>query len=200
VRDYQGPGQETAFVIPWNGPSFRIPSAIGFDGKSLKFGAGEAEGAVTYESIKMRVAEEAIHGTRRFHYGPKPPLPPGFSARDLATLTVWWLISIGHLAAERRLALTGGGNLLFGMTMGIPMSFFDDPVISVEFLLISRHAWRLYRLNGLFPPGRLMALSDARTALDIVAREPLQALHHDEIRDWIRSEAEAAMWWAFRSP
>jgi hypothetical protein len=49
------------------------------------------------------------------------------------------------------LANTGGGDLVMGMTMGIPMSFYENVRIRDCFLQIARTAWRLYRHEGTLP-------------------------------------------------
>jgi len=202
-RDYGGPGGERAFVVV-EPSGFRIPSGVVSRADKLVLGVTSSdprpEGEVQYESIKMRVAEEAVGNATRFHYGPKPPFPSGFNARDLATLTVWWLISFGHRAVEERLAQTGGGELFIGMTLGIPMSFYDDVSIRNEFLKIAKTAWRLSRHRGLLAAQAEIDLAEARKALDECKDHDVESLSKDGIRDWVRSEAEAAMWWAFQSP
>jgi len=50
-----------------------------------------------YESLKMRVAAE-VSGNPKYHSG-STTLPQGFTAADLAALTVWFLISEGQRAA-----------------------------------------------------------------------------------------------------
>jgi hypothetical protein len=49
------------------------------------------------DSLKMRVAVE-VSGNPKYFLGATTTLPHGFSAADLAALTVWFLISEGHRA------------------------------------------------------------------------------------------------------
>jgi hypothetical protein len=205
-RDYGGPGGDKAFVVASQN-EYRIPSGIIVQSDKILLGKTArnlpqtpSDNVRLYESVKMRVGEEAIQNRRKFHYGPKPKFPNGFTARDFATLTVWWLISIGHRAAEPRLAYTGGGELVLGMTLGIPMSFYDDAAIRAEFLKIAQTAWRLYRQCEPLPDSGEISLQDARRILDHHYVTNTRVVPKQEIRDWIRSEAEAAMWWAFQSP
>jgi hypothetical protein len=87
------------------------------------------------------------------------------------------------------------------MTVGIPMSFFADPELRDAFLMIARTAWYLFKTHGPLTQNTV-GLTEARSLLDegrnaIQLRDPVPP---DQVRDWIRSEAEAAMLWAFRSP
>ena len=50
-----------------------------------------------HHSLKMQVAVE-VSGNPEYYFGPTTTLPDGFSAADLAALTVWFLISEGHRA------------------------------------------------------------------------------------------------------
>ena len=152
LRDYGAPEGDRAFILLISN-GFRIPSGVTFanDHFNLSLTVPDRTDQTRFESVKMRVAEEAIMNTQRFHYGPKPSFPNGISARDLSVLTVWWLISFGHCAALNRLANTGGGDLVMGMTMGIPMSFYENVRIRDCFLQIARTTWRLYRHEGTLP-------------------------------------------------
>jgi hypothetical protein len=85
-----------------------------------------------------------------------------------------------------------------GMTMGVPMSFFRDAQLRSSFLSIARRAWLLYREEGLLGPALLV--EKARRFLDSHTSALVPPTLDYEVRDWIRSEAEAAMWWPFQSP
>ena len=201
-RDYGAPGGEKAFVVV-EGETFRIPSTVAVVSDRLVFGSpalslAEDSRGTLYDSVKMRVAEEASNGGKKFHYGAKPDFPNGFRARELAILTVWWLISSGHRAIQHRLADSGGGDPIIGMTLGIPMSFVSERVIREEFLIIAKTAWRLFRREGPMPED--LNLTDSRSLIDKSVDEEVSDMTNEEIRDWVRSESEAAMWWAFRSP
>ena len=201
-RDYGGPGGEKAFVVV-EGETFRIPSTVAVVSDRLVLGSpalslAEDSRAILYDSVKMRVAEEASKDGKKFHYGVKPDFPNGFRARELAILTVWWLISSGHRAIQHRLAHSGGGDPVIGMTLGIPMSFVSDRLIRAEFLIIAKTAWRLFRREGSMPED--LTLTDSRRLIDKSVDEQVSGMTNEEIRDWVRSESEAAMWWAFQSP
>jgi hypothetical protein len=65
---------------------------------------------------------------------------------------------------------------------------------------MARVAWALFRHGPTLHDGRL-DFKRARQCLDegydAVRADPIA---EDEVRFWVRSEAEAALWWAFRSP
>lgn len=203
VRDYGGLGGERAYVV--TAPhGFRMSSTVLYANDALYLGPelSPVTNAIPYESVKMRVAEEAIAGTQKFHYGPKPDFPPAITARDMATISVWWLISIGHRAAEHLLKSTGGGDLQLGMTLGVPMSFMVQPKIRDAFLTVAMTAWRIYRRHHLhlLPEKVRISVSEVKRVIDAnTIVEDLPSTSED-ISDWIRSETEAAMWWAFQSP
>lgn len=196
-RDYGAPGGERAVLILSRG-SIRIPSTVGLREGMLQFGGTEDShsGTILYESLKMRAAMEAT-GDPKYFYGTTTPLPDGFSACDLAVLTVWYLISEGHRAVLLDLSGNAAG-LRLGMTMGVPMAFFDDVVLQPLFLSIARQAWQLYREEDLLEVS--LPLEKARHILDLYPRTRLPEISDDEVRDWLRSEGEAAMWWPFQSP
>lgn len=197
-RDYSAPGGERATLIETpNG--YLSPSTVWCTSNQMAFGAPPAnEPSTAFESVKMRVADEVKHDPGRYYFGPTRTLPENYSAVDLATLSVWWLISQGELAIRRILRNV---DTRLGMTLGIPMSFFSDSELRDTFLMIARSAWHLFREHGpllsnviTFENGRAWL---ERAYAEIRARGPVPA---DEVRGWIRSEAEAAMLWAFRSP
>lgn len=200
LRDYGSPEGDRAFILS-SSNGFRIPSGVTFADNHfvLSHASPERADQTRFESVKMRVAEEASNGRQHFHYGPKPKFPEGITARDIAVLTVWWLISIGHRVAHDRLANTGGRDLVMGMTMGVPMSFYDDKRIRGSFLQIARTAWRLYRREGLLPD-RVTIQPQSLTKLINNHLDNHLPTNSEDIRDWIRSETEAGMWWAFQSP
>jgi hypothetical protein len=86
------------------------------------------------------------------------------------------------------------------MTMGIPMGFFTDATLCKTFVRIARVAWVLFKSQGRLKDGRIK-LDAARECLAeawrAVEEDPTPG---DEVRLWVRTEAEAALWWAFRSP
>ncbi len=196
-RDYGAPGGELAVIVLQQG-SFRIPSRVCVTATDLLFGDRHktSEECDIYESLKMQTAAQ-VSGNPAFYFGPDKTLPNGFTAADLATLTVWFLISEAHRAVSTYLKGNMEGVSL-GMTMGVPMAFFKDGQLRRTFLTIARRAWTLYRGEGLLGPAILL-----ERALRLLEKHPISAIPATpefEVRDWIRSEGEAAMWWPFQSP
>jgi hypothetical protein len=198
LRDYAAPGGERAYLVGKE-TGYRYPSAISCDSTTIIFGDPAGTSGVTkYESVKMQVADQVKNSSGRYYYGPKQTFPPGFDASALAALTIWWLISKGETAARHSLTLP---NPRIAMTIGIPMSFRADSVLRSAFLQIARIGFDLYRSNGLLL-GDSIDLTHAQRlfseASDRVNSRP--PVPDDQIVAWVRSEAEAAMLWAFRSP
>jgi hypothetical protein len=100
-----------------------------------------------YDSLKMRVAVE-VSGDPKYFLGARTTLPDGFTAADFAALTVWFLISEGHRAVAVQLNGHMEG-VEMGMTMGVPMDFFNDKQLRASFLSIARRAWTFYCKEGL---------------------------------------------------
>ena len=196
-RDYGARGEEKAYLVLRNG-EFRIPSRVCATATDLIFGDGSRTDSDCdiYHSIKMRAAAEASEDPS-LYFGLQNAIPVGLTASDFAALTLWFLISEGHRAIKTYL----GGSLegvAVGMTMGVPMSFFANQRLRNTFLQIARLGWILYRNEGLL---------EASCSIDRAARLLPKYIDHSatpipefEMRDWIRSEAEAAMWWPFQSP
>jgi len=210
-RDYGAPGGEKAYVMVRNG-DFRTPSAVGVSGSDFIFGhspnsRNEMKEIVWHESVKMRVAGEIKRDYARYYFGPLRELPEGFSARDLAVLTVWFLISEGRKAVRDHLVehsvwrkiFSRSSEVRVGFSLGIPMSFYDDVRLKNTFLEIARTAWEIS--NGLSATSRI-SFKDARKALDFGYQSVKEKgeVPKDSIRNWIRTEAEAALWWPFQSP
>jgi hypothetical protein len=162
-------------------------------GTELCFGDNtEIAACTSYESVKMRVAAE-VTGNPQF--GWTPELPDGFRAADLAALTVWFLISIGHRAVAAE--FTGHmESVELGMSIGVPREFLDDNEIKLTFLGIARRAWSFYCHEGLLDSE--VSIEKARRVLE---KHPLVSpLPEEEARDWIRCEGEAALWLVLHSP
>ena len=197
LRDYGAPGGEAAFVVLRDG-SFRIPSRVCVTANELIFGDDRrsAEDCDIYESLKMRVAVE-VTGNQKYYFGPATGLPDGYSAHDLAVLTMWFLISEGHRGTAEYLKGRMEG-VSIGMTMGIPMAFFKEQRLKASFLAIAKQAWALYRSEGTI--GSVLLLEKAHRLLQKHRNASETPTPEYEVREWIRSEAEAAMWWPFQSP
>jgi hypothetical protein len=210
-RDNGAPRGESAVLVLRNG-SFRIPSRICMSASELLFGddTKAASDCEIYDSLKMRVAVEAS-GNPKYFRSAITQLPDGFGAVDLAAFTVWFLISEGHRAVAAQLNGRMEG-VEMGMTMGVPMEFFNDKQLRASFLSIARRAWTMYCKEGLIDSHFL--IEKARRVLE---KHPvaISAISDDEVQDWIdnratvavnspidiiRYEDEAAMWWLLRSP
>ena len=100
-RDYGAPGGEKAFVMLHKG-AFRMPSAIGVERDEFIFGTGpdDNNGITWYQSVKMRVAGEVKGDYAKYYRGVMNELAAGISAKHLAVLTVWFLISEGKRACS----------------------------------------------------------------------------------------------------
>jgi hypothetical protein len=210
-RDNDAPGGESAVLVLRNG-SFQIPSRVCITARALLFG-GDTNAAAKcdiYDSLKMRVAVEAS-GDPKYFVGPPTTLPDGFSAADLAALTVWFLISEGHRAVAAHFNGRMDG-VAMGMSMGVPMAFFNDRQLRASFLSIASRAWTFFCKEGLIDSTLL--IEKARRVLENHP-VPTSAIPDDEIQNWIdkraivavnspidiiRSEDEAAIWWLMRSP
>ena len=198
ITDYGAVDGDRSFVVRLAGRSghrhedYRIPSSVGVTEDSLlHFGfAAEDLGshAPVYRSLKMLCAYPS-----RF-YGDPLPLPAGLGATDLAALYVGYLVHAGRKAAVRYAARFGAQPSL-SMTLGAPMALLDDGHISKMFVDIARESFELGQVLDFDGPIRVPdavdALVDIRAKLGDAPEQP---------RDWVRSEAEAALFWAHRSP
>ena len=194
ITDYGAVDGERSFVVrhPEYGDEYRIPSSICAIEDSLRFGftaEALADRVPVYRSLKMLCAYPD-----RF-YGDHVPLPSGLSARDLATLYVGHLIHIGRDAAVRY-AHRFQAEPSLGMTLGMPMAQIDDEQLHKMFVNIAREAFGLVQRLDLHSA---VSIPDAKGALADVRAE-LAGTCPDQPRDWVRSEAEAALFWAHRSP
>ena len=198
LTDYNAPDGERSFVVrpadrENHDGDFRIPSTVSLEQDTLYFGF-RAESAVSrrtrvYRSLKMQCAYP------NEFYGDTVELPPGLSAYDLATLYVGYLIQIGNRTA-RSYSARYGAQYSLGATLGAPMAQLDDRQLQTRFVCLVREANALTDKidfgSGLNLNDAKHALREVRAALgDNVVREP---------RDWVRSEAEAALFWAYNSP
>lgn len=211
-RDFQAPGGEKAYVI-FRKKGYRIPAAVGVTTSDLIFGCipdAKRTEVQWLESIKMRVAGAAKREYEKYCFVPCPKLPEGFSEQDLAILSVWFLLSVGHQAITAQQSGRRFWPLMFGgsdapafklsMTMGIPTSFYDDRQLRESFLHIARVAFQLYQQGTM--EGEVISRIQARRNLDsaIAAVYSEPAIVEKDLRDWIRMEAEAALLWPFQSP
>ena len=194
ITDYGAVDGERSFVVrhPEYGDEYRIPSSICAVEDSLRFGfAAEAlaDRARVYRSLKMLCAYP------NGFYGGDVALPSDLSARDLATLYVGHLIHIGRDAAVRY-ANQFRAEPSLSVTLGVPMAQIDDERLYKMFVNIAREAFGLVQRLDLHSA---VSIPDAAGALADV-RADLADTFPDQPRDWVRSEAEAALFWAHRSP
>lgn len=205
VRDFEAAGGERAYVVVQDG-SERLSSSLALVGNEILFGFRRTnrhpvlERATWYESLKMRTAGEIRGDETAYCHGTPPPLPPGFSAQDLAALGIWWLITEASRTAETLVRRRGGEVLAPGMTVGIPMSFYRDARLRAAFIEIARVGWFLFRHGSRLERGRVNVNYAKQWVADAYQSVRSDPIPDDEVRFWIRSEAEAALWWAFRSP
>src|SRR5580700_3718552 len=132
----------------------------------------------------MRVAVE-VSGNPKYFLGPATTLPAGFTAADLAALTVWFLISEGHRAVAAQLNGRMEG-VEMGMSMGVPAEFFHDSQLRAAFLSIARLAWTLYCNEGL--ADSVLLIDNARRVLE-KHPVPLSTVPDREIQHWIDNRA-----------
>ena len=195
-RDCDAPGGESSVLVLHNG-SVRIPSRVCITTTDLLFGDDTKALAVCdfYENVKMRVAAE-VTGNPKYELRWTTNLPNGFSAGDLASLTLWFLISKGHQAIAAQFS-GRMESVEIGMTMGVPMEFINDKELKATFLGIARRAWSLYCHEGLLDAA--LSIEKARRVLE---KHPLvlSSLPEEEERDWIRCEGEVALWLVLHSP
>jgi hypothetical protein len=203
LRDLESPQPRCFVVRPPTGfqgkGDFRIPSSLVFDKEQFFFGwvglqRSKSPKAVVYESPKMRAAFGERYGLQ------STPLPSGFLAEDLAALIVAYLLEIGRLASsDYTRQLPSRAKAKLSMTMGVPMSMLDSEHLADRFLTIARVAFELYRSF----PGSIQDGIRADEAHGFINRAKEVVASKGDVqdrRDWIRSEAEAGLLWAFRSP
>lgn len=205
VRDFEAAGGERAHVVVQDG-SERLSSSLALVGNEILFGFRRTnrhrvlERATWYESLKMRTAGEIKGDEAAFYHGTPAPFPTGLSARDLAALSIWWLITEASRASEVLIRRREGEVVAPGMTVGIPMSFYRDAKIRAAFVEIARVGWLLFKQGPHIEHGRVDVNHAKQWLADAYRTVRFDPIPDEDVRFWIRSEAEAALWWAFRSP
>ena len=139
-RDCNPSGKENCWLVLHDGYA-QIASRVCVTPTTLLFGHATVPTMAcdSCESLKTRVAAD-VTANQAYQLGRTTKLPEGFSAVDLATLTVWFLISTGHraVAAQFKEQLEG---IELGMTMGVPTEFLNHQELKAAFLTIARRAW-----------------------------------------------------------
>ena len=198
ITDHSAVGGEKSFVVrptmdEGGDGGFRIPSVVSIENEKIGFGfhaKDSSSGASVYSSLKMLCAYPDRY------YGDDVELPSEFSAQDLATLYVAYLVQLGQSAAERY-ASRFEAQVQLAPTLGVPMAQLDDRDISSMFLNMVREAFSLRGeinlLNEVSIGEAIRALANVRESLNNSGVQVKQE------RDWIRSEADAALFWATRS-
>ena len=195
-RDCNPSGEESCELVLHNGCA-QIPSRVCLTPTALLFGQASVPAIAcdSYESLKTRVAAE-VTANPAYKFDKTSKLPEGFSAADLAALTLWFLISKGHQAVAAKFKERMEG-IELGMTTGVPMEFLNHQDLKTTFLGIARRAWSLYCNEGLLDSE--VSVAQARRVLE---KYPLTmcTLPEEEVREWIRNEGEAALWMVLHSP
>jgi len=194
------PGGERAYIVQGEN-GFRFSSDVLWRGDLLIFGAigdneQHTEGTL-YQSVKMQVADDAKDTWGRHYAGPIQEYPAGLAPHDFAALSIWRLISLCYKAAKE---LLPHSEIRLRMTIGIPMKFLVDDELSKAFLRIARTSWYLYKNHECFADAIPLAQARERLAEAYDAIEKMGPVDTNQIVNWIRSEAEAALLWAFNSP
>jgi hypothetical protein len=197
--DDLAPGRPKAYVIA-DKCGFRFSSSVAYVGGELIFGNTPQDmtllgDAIWYESIKMRVAAEASPEYKLFCYGGTPSPPPGLRFSDLAILTLWSLRTRAADSISTTLS-TPKSDFAISVTVGIPRSFYESPALRSTFFYLAQAAERLHK-QGPFPNGSLK-LADALDMITSVKADI--ATRAEDDRYWLRSEAEADMFWPVRCP
>ena len=195
-RDCNPSGKQNCRLVLHEG-RVQIPSRVCVTATALLFGHATvpAMACDSCENLKKRVAAD-VTANPAYQLGRSTELPKGFSAADLAALTVWFLISKGHQAVAAHFNTQMEG-IELGMTMGVPMEYLNHQELKATFLGIARRAWSFYCNEGLLDSE--ISIEQARRVLE---RFPLMMCTPptEEFRDWIRNEGEAALWMVLHSP
>ena len=197
--DELAPGKPKAYAI--SGQSgFRFPSSVACVGDTLVFGqcpqrSDLPKDAIWYESIKMRVAAEESSEHKRFCYGGIPKPPGELTFADLAVLTMWQLRSFASSCIGKKLSARQS-DVALSVTVGIPRSFYESEPLRRRFLKLARAAEILHKQGQLTE--MQLPLKVAKEAADH-ANSGLEIDGTDD-RFWLRSEAEADMFWPVRCP
>lgn len=196
--DYSAPDGVKAIVVrPGGTPrsDYRIPSTVAFDGQRFLFGRSAEESADSRHNIHIYRSLKMLAAYPDDYFGEKVNLPEFFTAADLATLFVGHLISLGREAMNTYCEQLKS-EPQYGVTMGVPMSDLDDSERALLFVRMIREAFEIAKSADL---SSAIDVGSARTVLK-EAREKTRSHELAEPRDWVRSEAEAALFWAYQSP
>lgn len=201
LRDYEAPEDRCLVVFPaaaegGNG-DFKIPSLVVLRDGRLHFGHQAADltgdqAAQVFHSLKIRAAlPEAFHGHAS-------ALPTGFTVEDLVTLALLYILQLAEPAARQYAARFGAAPRI-SMTTGAPIDHLSQAALQERFVRMARSAYDAFRSPG-SPSVQGLRLEDARQLLLETRQRLSEKGPVTSPRDWVRSEAEAALLWAFFSP
>jgi hypothetical protein len=207
VRHNEAPGGDYAELVP-SDAGIRHPATVTAARDLLYFGphaeeAARAPNTVRYDSLKMRIAADAKRDPSMC-FAPTPALPDGFTSQELGILSLWWLLTTAHRHVSElvgRKRWFSRQEFKFLVTLGLPTSFFGDAVLRQTFWEILEGGRHLLKERG-YMKGALR-LSEAyqlvQEALAAAAESPIEP-DQFHLRQVLRPEAEAALWWAVQSP
>jgi hypothetical protein len=130
--------------------------------------------------------------------GSTPTLPDRLTAEDLTTLVILYLLQLGEAAGTRYLRQFRAAPRV-SMTTGAPVDHLDRLGMGDLFARMARVAYDAFRnaapslVEGLRTEDAIALLHESRRRVE-------QRGSVRERREWVRSEAEAALLWPFFSP
>src|SRR5205814_1044207 len=151
----------------------------------------ESNAARSYLSLKVRVAfPEHFHAHAT-------PLPANLNAEDLSVLMVAYLLQRGADVVDTYVTRLRATPIL-SVTLGVPMSQLDHADLRLRFLEVARCAFDILKARR----ANLREGITVEDAIEVVraARGAIAQKPTPDPKNWVRSEAAAALVWAFRSP
>src|SRR5262245_58220637 len=122
-------------------------------------------------------------------YAGLPNLPAGFTAAEVASLVVAYLVQLGAEAATRYVGGLALGPITprIGMTIGVPMGLGQEAALRDTFVDIARTGLDLFHNNApAFENG--LDLARAKGLLDESRRRLIAKGIVRDHREWVRSE------------
>jgi len=201
LRDYDAREDKCLVIVPevagQRKSNYLIPSLVVLWDGCLHFGFQAQEiasrsGAIEFCSVKIRAAypdsfkEEA------------EKLPKNFTYEDLSILVILYLLQVSdHFAKAYAMQFNATPKLT--MTTGAPMGALNQSRLQGIFLRMARSAYEAFGIKGL-PQLQGIKLEQASEFLKFARDSITKQSAFGDPRDWVRSEAEAALLWAYRSP
>lgn len=193
LRDLGASSGPTAKPILFGG-EFRIPSSLLVARDRILLGRSPHQGdtGLWLHSVKMFAAAETDPTAYALQ---APPLPTGLRFRDLATLTVWWLLGLGKQEAVRQLKIAER-DVALGFSLGVPMHFHADPKLRESFMRVAAGADFLLKQVG--PLGG--AEIEVARVIELSSRLDRELPSASMTESLVKSEAQAAIWFTYQSP